>query len=339
MREKTQDFRSTFNISQPESVIQWYECGVSTFNTGKMFISQNFVCYKGKPQNERIPFSKIQSVDFKGGDITIVTEGKKITFTGFSKMRSAAKEAYEFIVYLKANAVSYVDPDVIDKHMKAIQAQQDAVAAQHQAQQQRAQFNTGAIDQALSVAYEAQYMQNQNAALIAQQGNQIDRMGGKLNAIGGQLDKADHKLRQVESCTYYVFGSQKKSPQRVQALQQKAQTSVPGAPVIELDILFKKQDDSVLPAIIVLDVANFSVVHPMTGQLIEKGTQWKYDQMDQVILRARNEHLDVRFKGSGPVKDRRLRLMCSYNQQLTNVLWNRSGQTVKVELNLNSHVN
>jgi len=336
MRQKTEEFRKEFQISKPDSVIQWYECGTSTFSSGKLYISQNFICYKGGKTTERIPYTKIQQVVLKdglGAELTVIlTDNKKFVFSGFSKIRSEAKEAYEFIQYLKANAVSYVEPGVIDAHIKAQQAAAQQAAGQQQATQQRAQFNTGAVDQLLASAYDADYLQAQTAETIARQGEQINRIGTKLDGIEGQLNKADHKLKGIESCTYYIFGSQKKSPQREAALKSKVAQATPGAPPdIELDILFKKQDDSVLPAIIVLGAASFSVVHPMTGNLIEKGTQWKYDQMDQVIMRARHEHLDVRFKGSGPVKDRRLRLMCSYLQQLTNVLWTRSGKTVKVE--------
>jgi len=79
-----------------------------------------------------------------------------------------------------------------------------------------------------------------------------------------------------------------------------------------------------LSAILVLDTETFKIVDAGTDKLIEKNTSYKYAQIEQVVMRARHEHMDLRFKGTGPIKDRRLRLMSSYLQVLTNQFWVRS---------------
>lgn len=66
-------------------------------------------------------------------------------------------------------------------------------------------------------------------------------------------------------------------------------------PTIEIDVLYKKRDDSVLPAIIVLDESTFKIVHPMNGSLVEKNTNYKYDQIEGIVMRARHEHMDIRY--------------------------------------------
>jgi hypothetical protein len=193
-------------------------------------------------------------------------------------------------------------------------------------------------DMLLSAAVDADYLQNQTAETITRQGEQLNRIGTKIDGIENSLDRAHHLLRGVESCRYYVFGTQKNknAPAREQALKNKTASAAPGAPpAIELDILFKKQDDSVLPCIMILDTTTFSCIDPRNGKLMDKNTQWKYDQIEQLIMRARHEHMDVRFKGSGPPKERRLRLMSSYLQVLTNQLWARATKagnaSIKIE--------
>jgi len=201
----------------------------------------------------------------------------------------------------------------------------------------RAKVDTAASDMLLAAAIDADYLQDQTAQTLARQNEQINRIGTKLDGIENSLDRADHLLRGIESARYYVFGSQKNknAPAREQALKSKTASAAPGAvPPIELDILFKKQDDSVLPCILVLDATTFSCLSPVNGKLIDKNTQWKYDQIEMLIMRARHEHMDVRFKGSGPPKERRLRMMSSYLQVLTNQLWSRAtkaGNNIKVE--------
>jgi len=239
---------------------------------------------------------------------------------------------------LNSYAFIYIDPQIIDNHIKQLQLQAQQQQNGQQAQVNRAKVDTGMSDMLLSAAVDSDYLQNQTAETLTRQGEQLNRIGQKIDGIENSLDRAHHLLRGVESCRYYVFGTQKNknAPAREQALKNKTASAAPGAPpAIELDILFKKQDDSVLPAILLLDEKSFSCIEPRSGKLIDKNTQWQYSQIEQLIMRARHEHMDVRFKGTGPPKERRLRLMSSYLQVLTNQLWSRATKAgnagIKVE--------
>lgn len=117
-------------------------------------------------------------------------------------------------------------------------------------------------------------------------------------------------------------------------------------PPIEIDILYKKQDDSLHAAILVLEADHFKCIDPVTDKLMEKNSQYKLNTIESMVLRARHEHLDFRsfsispifltffrFKGTGPVRERRCRIMSSYLQALTNQVWARCkkiGHTINI---------
>jgi len=110
---------------------------------------------------------------------------------------------------------------------------------------------------------------------------------------------------------------------RVENLDKKGSNRPKGtAPPMEIDILYKREDDSFLQGILVLEEDHFKVVDGNTDKLIEKNQSYKYTAVDQLVMRARHEHMDVRFKeGNSP---KRLRLMSSYLQVITNQLFARA---------------
>jgi len=329
MLKKTEDFRKDFGIQKPDNVIQWYDCSLNGAS-GTLFISQNFVCFKGGGKLEKIAYINIKSIT-PGSKIAItMNDGKQYVIGSFPLLTPGhSKECYEFLVYLQANTVTYVDPKVIAEFEQIVKKNS---TNPQQATMQRAQYDTDAADMALKSALDAQYIQQQTAQKLREQGDQIRRIGTKIDGIQDSLNRADHLLRGIESARYFAFGRQKKSPQREEALRNKPMPANPNAvPTIEIDVLYKKKDDSVLPAIIVLDESTFKIVNPMNGSLVEKNVMFKYDQIEAIVMRARHEHMDIRFKGTGAVKDRRVRLMSSYLQQLTNILWTRSKKTAKVD--------
>lgn len=65
-------------------------------------------------------------------------------------------------------------------------------------------------------------------------------------------------------------------------------------PPIEIDILYKKQDDSLHPAILVLESDHFKCVDPVSDKLMEKNSQYKLINIESLYVRARHEHLDFR---------------------------------------------
>lgn len=329
MRKYTDVFRKEFGISKPESVIQAYDCVVNgLLNRGTLFVSQNFVCFKPSMGSvtARLPFAKITAITYKSGllsgSVTVTSDKTSYEFSSFSASQKEDKEFFELATYLKSNVPSYIDTQVIDNYVKE---QNNRASNQNQAQQQQNQVNRGAADELLSLAYTAQQQQNKNTDLIMKQGEQIDRIAQTVENIQNKLDRGDHLLRGVESYRYFAFGyGGKNKKKREEALQKKGDTRKPGTPPpMEIDILYKRQDDSFLQGIMVLEDDHFKVVDGATDKLIEKNQSYAYSAIAELVMRARHEHMDVRFKeGKGTVK--RLRFMSSYLQVITNQLFARA---------------
>eukprot|EP01126_Amoeba_proteus_P034922 TRINITY_DN3504_c0_g1_i15.p1 TRINITY_DN3504_c0_g1~~TRINITY_DN3504_c0_g1_i15.p1 ORF type:complete len:171 (-),score=31.53 TRINITY_DN3504_c0_g1_i15:729-1241(-) len=133
---------------------------------------------------------------------------------------------------------------------------------------------------------------------IARQGEQIDRIGQKIETLEGKLQRADHLLRGIESYKYYMFGKQKGKNVQAREESLKVQTlKLPPntPPTIELDVLYKKPDDSLHPAILVLEAISFKCVCLQNHRLIDKGTEFNYEDLEAIVLRARHEHMDFRL--------------------------------------------
>eukprot|EP01126_Amoeba_proteus_P034923 TRINITY_DN3504_c0_g1_i16.p1 TRINITY_DN3504_c0_g1~~TRINITY_DN3504_c0_g1_i16.p1 ORF type:complete len:392 (-),score=71.26 TRINITY_DN3504_c0_g1_i16:541-1716(-) len=328
MRKLTEEFRREFKIPKPESVIQVYDCSMGGFNRGKLFVSQNFLCFSSTltSRNVRLPYSRITSVQYETAimsDKVIVMEDKKLLiFSGFGLKH--AKEAYEIVLYLWQNPPNYIDLDTIDKYETTLS---QATSSQgQQAQLNRPVVDVAAVDTLLSLALDASTTQNDAMVTIARQGEQIDRIGQKIETLEGKLQRADHLLRGIESYKYYMFGKQKGKDVQAREVSLKVQTlKLPPntPPTIELDVLYKKPDDSLHPAILVLEAISFKCVCLQNHRLIDKGTEFNYEDLEAIVLRARHEHMDFRFKGTGNPRDRRFRVMSSYLQVIVNQVWSR----------------
>eukprot|EP01127_Copromyxa_protea_P003062 TRINITY_DN12936_c0_g1_i1.p1 TRINITY_DN12936_c0_g1~~TRINITY_DN12936_c0_g1_i1.p1 ORF type:complete len:464 (-),score=81.25 TRINITY_DN12936_c0_g1_i1:40-1431(-) len=326
MRKVTEEFRREFKIPKPECVIQAYTCSAGGFSRGTLYVSQNYVCFSGGSKNARMPYTKIVGIAYEpgtlGDKLNIKDDGPKaLSLSGFGLKQ--AKEAYELMMYLWQNPPSYVDMEAITRHEQQL-AQQAAHSSQ--AQIQRPQVNTALADSLLSLALDTDMTQNSVMDTVARQGEQIDRIGQTLDTIDGKLQRTEHLLKGIESYRYYMFGRQKKknNDKRQKALESRTMSLPPNTPPpIEIDILYKKQDDSLHPAILVLEADHFKCVDPVSDKPIEKHAMYKLSSIDAVVIRARHEHLDFRFKGSGPVRDRRCRIMSSYLQALVNQIYVR----------------
>lgn len=85
---------------------------------------------------------------------------------------------------------------------------------------------------------------------------------------------------------------------------------------MDIEILCKNKDDSFTPALLRLFKDSFQCIDPNTGKCLQQDYAWNYDFIDCVVMRARHEHMDIRFH---PPRDR-FRLMSSYLQVITNEL-------------------
>jgi len=75
-------------------------------------------------------------------------------------------------------------------------------------------------------------------------------------------------------------------------------------------------DDSFSVGVLVFEENNFSCVDPDTDRLLSEGMVYTYESVDKIVMRARHEHMDIRFNNGKP----RFRLMSSYLQIITNEL-------------------
>jgi hypothetical protein len=201
------------------------------------------------------------------------------------------------MMYLWQNPPNYVDLDAITKYEQQLAQQAEAQQAA-QMQIQRPTVDTSLADNLLSLALDTDLTQNSVMDTVARQGEQIDRIGQTIDTVDGKLQRADHLLRGIESYRYYMFGRQKKKngTKRQQALESRTMKLPPNTPPpIEIDILYKKQDDSLHAAILVLEADHFKCVDPVTDKLMEKNSSYKLANIDQLVLRARHEHLDFRY--------------------------------------------
>jgi len=304
-------------------------------------VSQNFLCFSSKvnSRNIRLPYTKLTSVVFEpgalGDKVVVKDDHKPYIFSNFGLKQ--ARESYELIMYLRENPPNYVDMEAINKYEAALKAQaQSQASSQQQMQAQRPVVQTALADSLLSLALDADMTQNQVVDTVARQGQQIDRLAASIDTVDGKLQRAEHLIRGIESYRYYMFGKQKKknSKKREEALAAKTNKLPPNTPpTIEIDILFKRQDDSLHPAILILEADNFRCVDPVTDKLMEKNSQYKLANIESFVMRARHEHADFRFKGTGPVRERRCRIMSSYLQALTNQIWFRC-QKIGVNVNI-----
>jgi len=91
------------------------------------------------------------------------------------------------------------------------------------------------------------------------------------------------------------------------------------APPMDIEILCKLVDDSLVPAILAFEEDCVSCIDPSTNLLLEPTFKFFFADMDSLWVRARPEHADIRFDKILPPKQK-FRMMSSYLQIITNEL-------------------
>eukprot|EP01125_Pyxidicula_operculata_P022262 TRINITY_DN899_c0_g1_i1.p1 TRINITY_DN899_c0_g1~~TRINITY_DN899_c0_g1_i1.p1 ORF type:complete len:1494 (+),score=277.61 TRINITY_DN899_c0_g1_i1:56-4537(+) len=135
----------------------------------------------------------------------------------------------------------------------------------------------------------------------------------------------------ILSSLFYYFGFSAKSVtknKREQKSKEKiSKLALGDSPIFEIEILYKKNDDSLEPALLVLEQESFKCIDPESDDLIDRGIEYRYEMIDSIVMRARHEHMDIRFVGhqeKSKNKQFRLRMMSSYLQIITTQLYLRS---------------
>jgi hypothetical protein len=357
MKQKTEEFRRLFNLPETETVIQDYACSYGA-SLGRLYVSQNYVCFHSKilNRNETIPFRKVANITvektliFSSIGIKLQDNPNPLWFSNFVHL----DEAYKLIYYLWKNPPSVVSVNVNDEILpgikkdgrlsSAIQSEIDNTnTTNNQNDQTQEQMTTPQVDvatskRALRLAQEAVQLGSDSLNELSQQGEALDRIETNLNMMEYQLNQSDRLLSGIESLPAYIGNAIRKNKQPPPPEPVKNDHSVKlkkqPIPNMDIEILCKNKDDSFTPALLRLSEDTFSCIDPETEKPLQKEMVWPYTAIDSIVMRARHQHMDVRFKV--PTMER-FRLMSSYLQVITNELFLRaqekkssSGPPVKV---------
>jgi len=318
------EFRKIFGLSKEEGLIQNYKCSYGVTH-GKIYISQNYVCFHGGKYTLKIPFIKFTKIELEGikgfHKIHITTENGNHTFGVFS-WAPHCRHAYNLMNHIWKNPPTYIDVKAIRNTAATI----DRSNERQQTTQQRAKVNVDKAQELLKIVAETDDMQNHAMKQLQEQAEALDRIEDKLEGINENLKRADHLMKGIESMPYYLFGgSTKKEVNDKREKQVKDRTiKVPEGtpPVIEVEILFK---DALDPSLIVFDFEKFKIVNPKKDKL------YGYVDVDSILIRSRNEYMEIKFNTK---KKDTVRLYSSYFQIITNQLYTRTskiGHEINIE--------
>lgn len=129
------------------------------------------------------------------------------------------------------------------------------------------------------------------------------------------------KLKRWPEPPVTFYGSNELAPQRLAAYKEPSG-------LFEIEVLLSKSDKKTRyqHAIMIFHPRYFCLIDVVTGQSIENqgSPQWNYDKISRLILEE-HQHLGIRWEGDSP-KGYQLKIMTSYLQHLTHILWVRSEQ-------------
>jgi hypothetical protein len=188
-------------------------------------------------------------------------------------------------------------------------------------QVQKVEVDTTSTKEILRLGAEAQRLGAENLAILSTQAEQIDRIDNTLDSIHSKLDRSEKLMRDIESLPAYIGSTfSKKSKRKIMAPQDRNISVKKGkSPPMDIEILCKMSDDSLVPAVLSFDEDFFSCIDPIADKVINK-CKYLYTEIADIVMRCRPEHADIRFTGG----KERFRMMSSYLQIITNELFLRS---------------
>lgn len=187
--------------------------------------------------------------------------------------------------------------------------------------------------EALRLAYATRDVTADTINKLDQQGQQLQRIEGHLDNISLNLDKSDRLINGMESVFSYIGNKWRKgtavSPPPVVDYGNRALRIEKIEPPLDIEILCKNTDDSFTPALLRLHTMGFACVDQVTGKPLNAAYTWPYTDLTTLVMRARHEHMDIKFSASS--NKTRFRLMSSYIQLIVNELLLRAPKdTVQV---------
>lgn len=199
--------------------------------------------------------------------------------------------------------------------------QQQMGQVQAQQQPQEVRVDVEKAREALRIAYATRDVTGDTINKIEQQGQQLNRMEAHLDNMSANLDQSERLIRGMESVFSYIGNKMKKGQQQPPPVVDYGNRAIKIEklePPLDIEILCKNPDDSFTPALLRLHSMGFACVDVTTGKPLAPGYAWPYADVAQLLLRARHEHLDIKFTLSSGKE--RFRLMSSYVQLIVNEL-------------------
>jgi hypothetical protein len=184
--------------------------------------------------------------------------------------------------------------------------------------------DTKTSENALRIALEAREMGIDTITELEYQAEQIDRIERDVENIHANLDKGDRLMRGIESFGGYLknkFSSATQIRGTGTAVERKIEWQKRRPDKIDIPVLLKHKNDLLTAATLRIETAQFSVLNESLSKI--RGMTWQYEDVQELVIRSRPLHLDVRFGAKFP----RFRLVSAYIQPIVNELYFRCTET------------
>eukprot|EP01105_Mastigella_eilhardi_P011014 TRINITY_DN2539_c0_g1_i2.p1 TRINITY_DN2539_c0_g1~~TRINITY_DN2539_c0_g1_i2.p1 ORF type:complete len:499 (+),score=128.22 TRINITY_DN2539_c0_g1_i2:73-1569(+) len=367
MSQKTEYARREFSLPDTESVIQDYRSYLRPFKPpGKLMVTQNYMLWftHYSSSREMINFSKVKNIrlDSEGifsSGIAVELESNPVPyfFSGFMHKM----EAYNLLVYLWHHPVSYIRLDDIPDELPETTSNDVILSNDPDPSQTNAYLDLDArppsattsprpasvavagggfeqeqiteeVDLEASAlarqrALEARQITQDTMEEISQQGEIIDDIEHDVERVHNQLDKSNRHLRGIESvhgtlANKVIPVRKSKEYGRIDRTIKVAEKNI----VEVIYILNKLPSCDLVPATLHLATETLYILNESKTERTNEPV-FRYDCIQQVVIRARPQHLDIRFESG---KGSRLRLVTSYLQWVVSELHSRAPNTLIV---------
>jgi len=365
MAEKTKLVHDLFKVPESEKVIQDYRCTLkkpqNSF-TGRLFITQNYMLFLSKDQQvkDSMAFYRVVGITKEKASLVIPAIGVeldtgKILLKGFLHRDEAFNLLNHLINYQPTYV--YLNEEQLVNHIKKEMAvkgnekkakdinPKDFIAKDEfqgrwgdfaneikkpvtAADYEQVDLKTG--DQALKTAMEIREMGAETLTRLKEQAEALDRIERNVGETKNNLDRGDRIIDGVSSVGGHLknlvtpdmyknkYGAYEAKDRTVVVEERENFTDVP--------ILMKHSNDYLEPALLRFGDKNFHCVNT-EGQKV-KTYVYGYVQVATIIVRARHQHVDIRFHDG----TERFRCCTSFVQAVVNeiVLRTKPGQVTVV---------
>jgi hypothetical protein len=340
MEEKSQFVIAAFNLPATEEVVQDYHAGLLRLAVpiqGRLYITSNFACFHAPLLNVSFALDQIRSLKRYNAFLVMPT-GITVTlldktehhFQSFvhreeaftvlnylwkhepfvldvpdvpppptSATQAAADDAFEFDINAP-RAVRRAQPlGVMDK----IQTKTTGVAAPH-VQLQTYAIDTKRTQNILRIIDETEQVGAGTLQKLSEQGEQLERADAGLDRIEAELKHGDRIVKGM-TISGAIANKLSAAPTAASASapQRKATAGdVAASDALDVEVLLKRPDDSLVPAILRIFKERFAFFNPdRRAQLLPdtgyEDSEWQLATVSRCVMRARHLHMDVVLKG------------------------------------------